>query len=81
MPQKEIQMIAGASTIYVHDHMSEPPLRDLLADYIEKGTVEYVFWNRTWENYAYTLHENPQVNVMNTCASVCGGCVGRMCSH
>lgn len=57
----------GASTLYVHDHRSEPPLRELLTDYIDAGIVQYVWWERGWDNWNYTLHNNPQIDVYNTC--------------
>lgn len=57
----------GANTIYVHDHRSEPPLRELLTDYIDAGIVHYTWWNRSWDNWNYTQDENPQMDVYNTC--------------
>lgn len=52
---------AGASTLYVHDHRSNPPLRELLTDYIDAGIVQYVWWEKSWDNWNYTLQENPQM--------------------
>jgi hypothetical protein len=45
----------------VHDHRSEPPLRELLTDYIDAGIVHYTWWNRSWDNWNYTQDENPQM--------------------
>ena len=52
---------SGANTIYLHDHRSEPPLRELLTDYIDAGIVHYTWWNRSWDNWNYTQDENPQM--------------------
>lgn len=41
---------AGASTIYVHDNLSEPPLSELLTDHIASGAVQYIWWNHTFES-------------------------------
>ena len=41
---------AGASTIYLHDNLSEPPLSEVLADHIATGAVQYIWWNHTFES-------------------------------
>jgi hypothetical protein len=41
---------AGASTLYVHDNLSDPPLSELLADHIATGAVQYIWWNHTFES-------------------------------
>lgn len=51
----------------MHDHRSQPPLRDLLTDFIEAGVVEYKWWNRSWDNYNYSTHVNPQMDVYGSC--------------
>lgn len=62
-----ISLRAGDSTIYVHDHRSEPPLRDLLTDFVDAGVAQYVWWNRSWDNWNYTTHVNPQMDVYASC--------------
>lgn len=33
----------------------------MLRDYIDAGVVQYVWWNRSWDNWNYTQDENPQM--------------------
>lgn len=67
---------AGASTVYVYDHLSQPPLSELLADHIAGGAVQYTLWNHTFDSGEYgqppDFFNNPQMHAYETCLTTHG---------
>lgn len=64
-------LAVGASTVYVYDHLSQPPLSELLADHIAGGAVQYTLWNHTFDSGEYgkppDFFNNPQMHAYETC--------------